>query len=73
MDGLKRIVGPFAALGGLALLAGPAAAQFYPPEGQSLSRMGAIEIARTGPYVQTEGSVPAVRPFSRTEIGRAHV
>ncbi|MGJ3231592.1 MAG: serine hydrolase domain-containing protein [Oceanicaulis sp.] len=66
MAGLMRLnEGLLAAAGALALAA-PAAAQFYPPEGQSLSRMGAIEIARTGPYEQTEGSGPSVGPFSPT-------
>lgn len=57
--------GLFAAAGAFALTA-PAMAQFYPPEGQSLSRMGAIEIARIGPYEQSEDDGPAVGPFSPT-------
>ena len=65
MAGLKFTTGLLFAAGAAALAA-PADAQFYPPEGQSLSRMGAIEIARTGPYAQDEESGPAVGPFSPT-------
>lgn len=71
MDGLKRITTGLLALGGAFVLAGPATAQVYPPEGQSLSRMGAIETVRT--HTQTSAGLPAdvsgsaASPFSASE------
>ncbi|XBQ16626.1 MAG: serine hydrolase domain-containing protein [Oceanicaulis sp.] len=65
---MRTAAGALAALG----LGAAANAQFYPPEGQSLSRMGSvIEIARTGPYAQGDSGAGAYGPFSNTAAAAA--